>query len=1105
MANEEFKISLGVELASDASADLNKQIDALQVNPIKLEFDDKDVKSQLDDIKEQIEDIRELARKKIDLGIDTTKSSDISKIMGEIGKQSNAVANTVVQAEKRKQRAINETNKLISDSAKQSIKNVSSKGSAFKIDKGDSDAFKKEMDALVKEWTNGEGNVVDLKIKTKTSYDKDADANIEELVNAQVTYNNAVGETITKTIAWRKIAEEIGADGKANPVMGFAEVTGQYQKTLGETTAQTDNFVKKQKKAVADLKNQINQLNGSATDKNASKPIKIDTHLKDLANKYDEITAAIQRMETASSDTFIDEEINVKRLISEFKILVSEYRNAENVQPKLKGVDFKSGLDIAKNDLAKFKAEAKDFAQVNQTIANLDDAINKVNDTSSLNDFINQLRVAKSELGKVKAETKNTKLEASKTSLSSDIDVWLKRNSAAADGFGDRLKDIQKRLIECDQIEFNELKAEFKEIKKEAEITGKTGLTFFDGLKNKLEKYGMYLSAAEMVSYVKRALESMYEQIVEIDTAMTDLKKVTDETDASYERFLTNANKKAKELGRSVSSFVQQSANWAKMGYDTSESAELAKVSSIYSNVADVDDATAVSDIVTAMKAFNIEAENAITIIDPLNKISNEFAVTASGLGQGLSRAASTMAASGTDLEHTLALLTGISEITQSPEEAGNFLKTAIARIQGMKGKLEELGEEVDESVDSISKVQTQILNLTHGKVDIFDDDDNFRDYYEIMKDISDIVDELKSTDRAQLYEILFGKNRMNQGAAMIQAFQSGQIDKALEAALGSDGSAMAEQEKWMESLEAKLGQLQAAWQDLSQSFLSSDFLKNIIDALIKLVEVLDWVVEHIGTLGVLLAGFNTVNIGKNFIKYRKEVDSLVSILDVLRLSFPRISDGVDIFTAALANGAKGAGLLKAGISGVWAVLSKHPIILVITALAGLAFAFDKVIITAEKANEAMDKTFGEYEDAKQKASELNNELKTAQERLEELESKDGLSFIEQDELDKLRESTELLKIQADLAEKDEQKKAVEAGNAAVEAYKKNFQYDISEERTEKYKNDEDMFGESLTLFGDESDISAMIAGIKQYTKLRDDLDKNSSSYAKNYQVYSLH
>ena len=40
-----------------------------------------------------------------------------------------------------------------------------------------------------------------------------------------------------------------------------------------------------------------------------------------------------------------------------------------------------------------------------------------------------------------------------------------------------------------------------------------------------------------------------------------------------------------------------------------------------------------------------------------------------------------------------------------------------------MKGELQELGEEIDDNVVSTSKMQTEILNLTKGKVNIFEDD----------------------------------------------------------------------------------------------------------------------------------------------------------------------------------------------------------------------------------------------------------------------------------------------------------------------------------------------------------------------------------------------
>lgn len=166
---------------------------------------------------------------------------------------------------------------------------------------------------------------------------------------------------------------------------------------------------------------------------------------------------------------------------------------------------------------------------------------------------------------------------------------------------------------------------------------------------------------------------------------MVSLMKVTDETSSRYNTFLDDAATSAKELGRSVSSLIEQSATWAKLGYTLDQAEELAKLSSIYANVAEVDDATAVSDMVTAMKAFNIEAEKAVTVIDPLNELGNTFATDAAALGDALSRSASAMNAAGTDMYKTLAMITGGAEITQNASEFGNFLKVASMRLRGKR------------------------------------------------------------------------------------------------------------------------------------------------------------------------------------------------------------------------------------------------------------------------------------------------------------------------------------------------------------------------------------------------------------------------------------
>ncbi|HBA04141.1 MAG TPA: phage tail tape measure protein, partial [Clostridium sp.] len=313
----------------------------------------------------------------------------------------------------------------------------------------------------------------------------------------------------------------------------------------------------------------------------------------------------------------------------------------------------------------------------------------------------------------------------------------------------------------------------------------------------------------------------------------------------------------AQRLGRTVSSLIEQTATWKKLGFTTDESSELAKISSIYANVGEVSDDTAVSDLVTAMKAFNIESSKSITIVDSLNKLGNEFATDAGSLGEGLKNAASALALGGMDINKSLALLTGGSEITQNAGELGNALKVGQMRVMGMKGALEQLGEE-SEGLESISKIQTHILNITKGQVNIMNEADpsKFKDYYDILESVSKVYFSLKQTDQADLLETLFGKQRGNQGAAILQA---------LEASMNSTGSAYEEQSKWMESIDAKSQQYEASFQSLSQTVLNSNFLKFLIDSGTTFNNVLDKTINGFGILSTTLSGAGIAAFIKNY------------------------------------------------------------------------------------------------------------------------------------------------------------------------------------------------------------------------------------------------
>ena len=561
-----------------------------------------------------------------------------------------------------------------------------------------------------------------------------------------------------------------------------------------------------------------------------------------------------------------------------------EYQKLKNLQKKINSINLKLPyLDVKKN-----KQEIKELEYQLNNLENdyksLFNATAKDLNSNQINELNGMFEETARKIDVINSKLKDTqelssiKLSIDKNNLSSKMDVWLKDNSAAVKEYGSRIEELKLRLEDCDEVEFRKINSEFLDLQKQAKIAGKATKTFTDRFKTQVEKLNTYFTASTMITEVIGGLKKMYQAVYEIDTAMTNLYKVTDETAERYDVFLKSSAKNAKDLGRSVSSYVTQTADWAKLGYSLDESEQLSKFSSIYANVAEVDDATAVSDMVTAMKAFNIEAEKAQTIIDPLNELGNKFATNSAQLGEGLAKSASAMNAAGTDMYKTLAMLTGGAEITQDAGEFGSFLKVGSMRVRGMKGELEALGEEVDSSVDSISKVQTQILNLTHGKVNIFDSDGEFKDYYDIINEISEVVDKLSSTEKASLYEILFGKMRGNQGAALIQAFQSGQIEKAYETALSSEGSAIQEQERWMNSYEAKIGQLTASAEAFSSAFLDDNALKTLIDTGTEFLSILTSAVDLLGSIPTLVGSITAVLSFKNVGEPIKQFQYLITL-----------------------------------------------------------------------------------------------------------------------------------------------------------------------------------------------------------------------------------
>lgn len=172
----------------------------------------------------------------------------------------------------------------------------------------------------------------------------------------------------------------------------------------------------------------------------------------------------------------------------------------------------------------------------------------------------------------------------------------------------------------------SEASKEFAELKKAVQDAGLETDTLAMKFKKLFETNIKSQFASQVISMVEQGLRQIYQNVVNIDSAMTELKKVTNETDNTYDAFLDDAGTRAKNLGASISDIVTASADFARLGYNLKDSNELADAAVLYQHVGDgissVNDAS--ESIISTMKAFGVEAKDVTSIVDKFNEVGKQ-------------------------------------------------------------------------------------------------------------------------------------------------------------------------------------------------------------------------------------------------------------------------------------------------------------------------------------------------------------------------------------------------------------------------------------------------------------------------------------------------
>lgn len=415
-------------------------------------------------------------------------------------------------------------------------------------------------------------------------------------------------------------------------------------------------------------------------------------------------------------------------------------------------------------------------------------------------------------------------------------------------------RDLMETTLDSTAQKVAGLKAKVQELG----LEGKTVGQVFSDL------FGQHFSTAIAMGalhLLQGSLQQIYQNVVDIDTAMTELKKVTNETDSTYQSFLTEAGARAKNIGTDVSSIVNATADYARLGYSLSDATKLADVSAIYYNVGDDLDSfdKATENIVGTMKAFNIQANDAISLVDKLNNVSNNYAVSSGDLGDILQRSASAMEAAGNTLDQTIALGTAMNSVVQNAETTGSTLKVLALRIRGATTELEQMGEETDTVATSTSKLRADIMGLTNvdgkGGFDILTKSGDFKSTYDIIQGIAKVYSKMSDVDQAALLELLAGKNRANGVAALLS--QASQAADVLQTSLNSNGSALAENERVLDSVEGRLKIFEATFQEISTDLLNSGLVKGVISLGTALLDASDGFIKFSGVIPTATAALS--------------------------------------------------------------------------------------------------------------------------------------------------------------------------------------------------------------------------------------------------------
>lgn len=400
------------------------------------------------------------------------------------------------------------------------------------------------------------------------------------------------------------------------------------------------------------------------------------------------------------------------------------------------------------------------------------------------------------------------------------------------------IREVNKQELQELQIHAKKLEDELRKIQGKQEPRKKYG-NLIEALGYRTDWfvsgtifYGSIRSANKLVDVIKQTEYGMIELQKVMQDQATDFNKL--------QKDLLNLGQAYGFLNKEV---LDVATIWAQAGMRQGEIEELTRVTLLNMNVGMMDAEESARYLLATLKQFNMETRDAIKIVDMVNEVSNNYAVTNRDLLEALTVTGNTAKNVGLSIEELIGHITALSESTaKSGAEIGNALKTIYSYIYrpATINVFEKLGIQVRDGADGFRDLNAILKDVQKVWREMTEQQQT-----ELVVSLEETEEAWKSLSQAEQYELSMsaaGVRRRNFFISLIESMST-----ALEAtstAHNSVGSAMRENEKFMESYQKKIDQLLASLQELAVLMGETGLLEILKENVDTMKLLVDWYIQ---------------------------------------------------------------------------------------------------------------------------------------------------------------------------------------------------------------------------------------------------------------------